>query len=128
MRTLQAIGSSSAANSRQLNRTISTSRGKHIRAGEARENQARRPEADFLRDAILCKGLTLTARSILNSPHKQQIGTRLFYAVSAVKLVDVAAFIELLDKLCVDETLDFKLGHRGIALFHQTLHIVKTFH
>ena len=52
----------------------------------------------------------------------------LFYAVSAVKLVDVAAAIELLNKFCVDETLDFKLGHRGIALFHQPLHVVKTFH
>ena len=51
---------------------------------------------------------------------------RLFYAVSAVKLVDEAALIEFLNRFCVNETLGFKIGHRGIARFHQTLHVVKT--
>ena len=52
----------------------------------------------------------------------------LFYTVSGVKLVDEAAAIELLNKFCVNETFGFKIGHRGIAHFHQTLHVVETFH
>jgi hypothetical protein len=33
---------------------------------------------------------------------QQQIGGRLFYAVSAVKLVDEAASIEFMNKFCVN--------------------------
>ena len=68
-----------------------------------------------------------TKRKRLDSGCGAGIAPRLFDAVSSVKLVDVAAAIELLNKFCVNETLGFKIGHRGIALFHQTLHVAKTF-
>jgi len=57
-------------------------------------------------------------RCKVDCPAQQQIGPRLFYAVSAAKLVDEAAAIEFLNKFCVNETLGFKIGHGGIAQFH----------
>ena len=47
-----------------------------------------------------------------------QAAAPLFYAVSRVKLIDKAGFIKLLDQFRVNETLDFKIGHCGIAEFH----------
>ena len=50
-----------------------------------------------------------------------------FHAVSGVKLVDEAAFIEFLNESCVNETLGLEIGHGGIAQFHQTLHVIEAF-